>query len=800
MSSPADAARQLNRIWNSRKLLDDARQSPVQADAIDAPFDLPVRKDTDAESDPNAKANLSAKKEDRPQGTDNTPATAQPAPATAAQSPRPADSGTPSQPAPSTSSPSTSPLQDLGILPGGQYPATEMNYPVAAPGSLMPVVVGLTLGDGASVTQESSSANGVRVTETTASVPGLPAVTTTKISDDPVIETVVECTVPVPLAEPGIVPRTITNPETIFRTGSGYSHQQLEEDLRVFDAGRAVWAGPGRPADYEVAQARLTAAMYTPGEQFNDLVWAQHVPRNQAEVEERFAAVQRLNQAGIPWLDPTITAWVADQQKIPVAASPYSTVDNTRPPMYSPAELRQQALEASRTALTANDLKQGVNDFLVASTVGPAIVLWDAAHDRGGHSGAEIAWAAAELGINTASILPGLGTLTGAAAKAGLSRVAPKMWEAMSSADNAVDAARIARAAQERELADAAGNYRQRPASVTEPPRTPDPASAPRPNNPTAPTRRTPDAPGTQILDEAPASPTTGLERPAQSGASTDVGGNSADPPRAEISTVVETRIPEAGLHRGGLSGIDEAGWRSVFPNLSGQRLDDAVERARLEVMNRNDISRIQQSARSAGADIDAATLRDIKEYNFNSRGLQFSTENYNAWTRLGNGTATVNDIRYLVHEASELRALRINERETGFDFMGRSWDRMSPAQRQGWNSRFDEAYTASHSDALQDEYKFLTDVIGEVTNGNIRMRPEVAAAIDRRPEAREHMFIGEVPLERSVEFAEWKEMGSTLVTLTGSGAARLGLQRGTQISQAELLQRVKYLRAGSWR
>ncbi|MFE9785849.1 hypothetical protein ACFYO7_10755 [Nocardia salmonicida] len=800
VSSPADAARQLNRIWNSRKLLDDARQSPVQADATDAPFDLPVRRETDAQSDPNAKENLSEKRTDRPTGTEAPSATTPSAPATVPQTPTPTSTPATSTPPTAPSTPSTSPLQELGILPGGTNPAAEPNYPAIDPKSSVPLVVATALPEGSSIQQASSSAYGIRVTETTASVPGLALITTTKISDAPVIEAVVECTVPVPPAVPGVVPRAITNPETIFRTGSSYSPQQLDEDLRIFDAGRLVWAGPGRPADYDVAQARLTAAMYTPGEQFNDLVWAQHEPRNQAEVEERFAAVQRLNQAGIPWLDPTIKAWVADQQKNPVAESPYSTVDNTRPSMYSPAELRQQTLEANRTALTANDLKQGINDFLVASTVGPAIVLWDAAHDRGDHSGAEITWAAAELGINTASILPGLGTLTGAAAKAGLRRVAPKMWEAMSSADNAVDAARIARAAQERELADTAGNYRQRSASVTEPPRTPDPASAPRPNNPTAPTRRTPDAPGAQILDEAPASPTTGLERPSQSGASTDVGGNLADPPRAEISTAVETRIPETGLHRGGLSGIDEAGWRSVFPNLSGQRLDDAVESARLEVMNRNDISRIQQSARSAGADIDAATLRDIKEYNFNSRGLQFSTENYNAWTRLGNGTATVNDIRYLVHEASELRALRINERETGFDFMGRSWDRMSPAQRQGWNSRFDEAYTASHSDALRDEYKFLTDVIGEVTNGNIRMRPEVAAAIDRRPEAREHMFIGEVPLGRSVEFAEWKEIGSTVVTLTGSGAARLGLQRGTQISQAELLQRVKYLRAGSWR
>ncbi|MFD3706540.1 polymorphic toxin type 15 domain-containing protein [Nocardia sp. NPDC058658] len=497
VSSPADAARQLNRIWNGRKLFDDARQSPLQADAIDAPFDLPVQRETDAQSDPNAKENLANKLKERPRATD-TPSSTPPPPGF--QTSTPANSGESSTPTPSTSNPTPVPLQDLGILPGGQYPATEMNFPVLDPESMMPVVVATTLGSGGSLTQESSTSNGVTVTETTAKVPGRDPIVTTTISDGPAIEAVVECTVPVPLTAPGVVPPSITHPETIFRTNSSYSSQQLEADLRAFDAGRPVWAGPNRPADYEVARARLAAAMYTPTEQFNDLVWAQHEPRNQAETEERFAALQRLNQAGIPWLDPTIEEWVAARQITTIAEDPFAKVDNTRPAMYSPAELRQQALEASRTALTLNDLKQGINGFLVDSTVGPAIVLWDAAHDRGDHSAAEITWAAAELGINVASILPGLGTLTGAAAKAGLRRIAPKIWDAMATADNAVDATRIGRAAHEQQLTDAVNNHRRRPVADGEVPRTPDPTPAPRPNNPVTPTPHTQGTPPTRPL------------------------------------------------------------------------------------------------------------------------------------------------------------------------------------------------------------------------------------------------------------------------------------------------------------
>ncbi|MFC6011504.1 hypothetical protein [Nocardia lasii] len=796
VSSPADAARQLNRIWNNRKLLDNARQSPPLADAIDAPLDLPVQREMDGYSDPDAKEKLAEKRSDRPRETDNPIPTAPTVP----EPPKPAVSTPPS--APSVPSPKPIPMQELGILPGGTYPATKENFPEVNPNSVMPVIVTGVLGSGATLNQETSSTNGIKVTETTANVPGFAPIVTTEISEDTTVEVVVECTVPVPLPAPGVIPPSITDPKTIFRTNSTYSSQQLDEDLRTYEAGRVVWAGPGSPPDYDAAQARLAAAMYTPGEQLNDLLWTQHTPRNQAEIEQRFAAVQRLNQAGIPWLDPTIATWIAERQKVEVASNPFSKVDNTAPSIYSPAELRQQFLEASRTRLTANDVKQGINDFLVASTVGPAIVLWDAAHDRGDHSGAEIAWAAAELGINTVSILPGIGTLTGAAAKAGLRRVAPKLWEAMTSADNAVDAARAARAVREQELADAVNNRRPRPTTRGEVPTVTGHSPVTQPEGP-VPAGPTPPlgASAGENSNVVVETPIAGLERRTQTASDSQrLASDATGPTRVEISPIAEVRMPVAGLHRGGLSGIDEDGWRSVFPDMAGRHLDDAVERARLEVVNRNDISRIQQSVRDAGIDIDASILREIKQYNFNSRGLQFSAENYNAWTRLGNGTASVGDVRYIVHEAAEIRALRVNERETGFDFMGGSWSRMSPAQQRGWEARFNEAYMAAHSEALREEYKFLTDIISDVTNGNIRIKPEVAAAIDRRPEARKHMLVGEVVLKNSPRFDEWRMMGEAMVTLTGSGAVRLGLARGTRISQAELLQRIKYLRVGSWR
>ncbi|UGT53259.1 polymorphic toxin type 15 domain-containing protein [Nocardia asteroides] len=470
VASPAAAARELSRIYNSRRLFDDARQSPIHADLIDAPLDIPTGGDRGANK--SATPKVAVPKTETPSPTVVVPSTPKVAP--------------PVTPPINSEPTATTPmaLQQLGVLPGVTEPVAVPNYPQIAPGSQLPVVAATALPENSSIQQTSTTSNGVTVTETTVTTPGLSPVTTTKITDDPVVSATVECTVPVPLAQPGVLPPSITSPQTIFRTGSDYSRQQLEADLRTFEAGQLVWVGPNGPTPYDVARARLAAAMYTPGEQFNDLVWANHIPRSQTEIAERSAAIQRLNRAGIPWLDPAVATWVADQQQITVAADPFSPPRNTRPSMYSPAELRRQALEASRTELTANDLKQGLNDVLVGVTVGPALILWDAAHDRGDYSGAEIAWAAAELGINTASIVPGLGTLTGAAAKAGLRRIAPKTWEALAAADNAVDAARIGATTQQRQLGDAVENYRQRATPHGAPARTAGPSPAPRLNDP----------------------------------------------------------------------------------------------------------------------------------------------------------------------------------------------------------------------------------------------------------------------------------------------------------------------------
>ncbi|MFD3703359.1 DddA-like double-stranded DNA deaminase toxin [Nocardia sp. NPDC058658] len=169
-----------------------------------------------------------------------------------------------------------------------------------------------------------------------------------------------------------------------------------------------------------------------------------------------------MNEAGIPWSDPRIQEWIDSKLDVAIATDPTIPTRYQAPPLFSPYEIRQQQIEANRVDITGNDLRQGANEFLAAITYGPALVLWEAAHDRGDHSGAEIAWAAAELGLNVVGIVPGVGALTGVAAKATVRRLAPEFWGVLSATDDVVDAVRAGQALQDARVTNSALDYRQK--------------------------------------------------------------------------------------------------------------------------------------------------------------------------------------------------------------------------------------------------------------------------------------------------------------------------------------------------
>ncbi|MFD6352981.1 hypothetical protein KHQ06_06615 [Nocardia tengchongensis] len=259
------------------------------------------------------------------------------------------------------------------------------------------------------------------------------------------IQVTASCVLPVP-STPGAVPVSISSPNTRFRTNLEYTPQQLADDLAILKAGPTPWVGPGSP--YDVAQQRLEAARYTIIEQRNDLERAFFEPRNDDERALQQAAFRRLHDAGIQWNDPAVERFLRDD-KTQFLSDPTKPARYTAPPKYTPAEIRQQILEANRPDV---DFRTAAGSFLVDMTIGPAIVLWDAAHDRGDHSGWEIAGAAAQLGLNVL-MLPGVGGAAAAGARAGLRAVAPELMASLKASDSALDALRISREFQGQQLA-----------------------------------------------------------------------------------------------------------------------------------------------------------------------------------------------------------------------------------------------------------------------------------------------------------------------------------------------------------
>ncbi|MFD7846756.1 hypothetical protein ACFV4K_27960 [Nocardia sp. NPDC059764] len=275
--------------------------------------------------------------------------------------------------------------------------------------------------------------------------PGIPVQNPVGVPKTTDIQVTASCVLPVP-STPGTVPISISSPNTRFRTNPEYTPQQLADDLAILKAGPTPWVGPGSP--YDVAQQRLEAARYTIIEQRNDLERAFFEPRNDDERALQQAAFRRLHDAGIQWNDPAVERFLRDD-KTQFLSDPTKPARYTAPAKYTPAEIRQQILEANRPDV---DIRTAAGGFLVDMTIGPAIVLWDVAHDRGDHSGWEIAGAAAQLGLNVL-MLPGVGGAAAAGARAGLRAIAPELMASLKASDSALDALRISREFQGQQLA-----------------------------------------------------------------------------------------------------------------------------------------------------------------------------------------------------------------------------------------------------------------------------------------------------------------------------------------------------------
>lgn len=201
------------------------------------------------------------------------------------------------------------------------------------------------------------------------------------------------------------------------------------------------------------------------------------------------------------------------------------------------------------------------------------------------------------------------------------------------------------------------------------------------------------------------------------------------------------------------------------------------------EVLNRmrqtlladaGDVGRVAAAMGDFGEPLTPEMLQLIKRYNFDSPGLAFSRENYDAWLRLASGRGTVSDARYMVHEASEIRAFQ----RAGFDFNPANWASMGRHARTRWHRAFDAAYLRAHGEALASEFSFTAAQISQATGGRVSLTREVVAAVDASfsgQDARAYMRVGEYVLADHPSFYAWAARAGETVPLDAATRARLG-------------------------
>lgn len=204
-------------------------------------------------------------------------------------------------------------------------------------------------------------------------------------------------------------------------------------------------------------------------------------------------------------------------------------------------------------------------------------------------------------------------------------------------------------------------------------------------------------------------------------------------------------------------------------------RTAEEVEALRRELLDRDDIGRVQDALRRHNLHVDRGGLNAVKRYCFDSRGIAFMPDNYYAWTRLASGKGTVDDARYIVHEMAEIRELEVIRRDKGFDYMGSSWESMSARQRQRWQADYNRYYEKAHAKALESEYDFIADQVSVATNGRVRISRTVVAAVDpTRSEGRDFMQVGGVELHDHPEFHKWEQRRDEVVELGTEARRRL--------------------------
>jgi hypothetical protein len=206
------------------------------------------------------------------------------------------------------------------------------------------------------------------------------------------------------------------------------------------------------------------------------------------------------------------------------------------------------------------------------------------------------------------------------------------------------------------------------------------------------------------------------------------------------------------------------------------------------------DVDRVVQALRQSGIDfaqqgvvLDRSMVATIKRYIFDSPGIRFSRQNYDAWLRLSSGRGSIGDARFLVHEATEIGGFR----RAGVNFLGEGYEEMGRHVRTRWRQEFGPAYMSAHRAAIEAEYDFVASQVSAFAGGRADITREVVAAVDQSlsgRQARQLMQVGEGVLEDHPRFYTWRSRGREGVELSPAARERLGnaLFDGIRLTEGE--------------
>ena len=247
----------------------------------------------------------------------------------------------------------------------------------------------------------------------------------------------------------------------------------------------------------------------------------------------------------------------------------------------------------------------------------------------------------------------------------------------------------------------------------------------------------------------------------------------------------------EGALHSGASAGIDQLGWENA-----GRSVAEA-EQMRLDLLKANDLGKIKGSLENLGLSFDKADLAKVKEYLFDSKGISFTPENFNAWKRLVGGQGTVRDAGFLAHELSEVKELQAIGKERGFDVLGRN---VAPKDMQAWKENFRQAYMDAHGKALKSEFDFFSKQLSQVTNGRVKLSgSEIAASGQgvRGQEALSAMTVNGVRLTDLKNFDELKAAADAVVDLGTRQRELLGLRPTGDVTGRQVIDALYRLGLG---